>query len=610
MTPEWYQKRLISAEAAIGRIRPGERVFLATGAAVPQALVRVLADGGNLAPDIETVQLLTLGPADYLARPSARSSVFFVSANSRVAVNELDTEYAPAHLSELPGLIRSGAQRIDVALLSVTPPDANGLVSMGPSVDVALAAVERARLVIAQINRRLPRTRGASLLPADRIHWFVEHDEPVPELPQRTDPGIVREAERIGGYLAEIVPDGAVLQCGIGSWINHSLGSLKSRRNFRIHTELFSDGLQSLIEHGAAEPAGAVASFAMGRRSLYEFLETERAPEFLPADQICSPFEIARKPRMTSINAALEIDLTGQVSADSLGGFFYSGPGGFSDFQRGAAMAKSGTPVVVLRSTAIGGRQSRIVPVLSPGAGVAASRADIHWVITEWGAANLFGKSVRDRALILSELAHPDFRCELLNRAKERRLIHLDDRLRYGSERRYPAEYETQAVLRDGRKVRIRPIRKSDEDRLRALFYSESETSIYRRFHGAVRALPRDRIRLFFDIDYHSRMGLGVYEEENGDEVLIGLGSYALNPSDRYAEVAFLVRDDRQGFGVGTLLLDRLIAITRNQGFAGLLAFVLTENSSMMSLFRKSGLPLDVRVDAGIYEVRMKLEQT
>lgn len=605
-----YQSRLIGAEAAVAKIRPGSRVFIATGAAVPRALVHALATAYQVAPDIETVQLLTLGDAGYLGRRGQRASVFFVAPNTRAAVNDLSAEYVPVHLSQVPSLIRSGRQKVDVALLSVTPPDPDGNVSLGPSVDVALAAMDSASLVIGQVNRELPRTRGASACPAGRFHWFVECDEPLPEFTGRTDRTIESEADRIGGYLDEIVPDEATIQCGIGSWLNRVISGLRHRRGFRIFTELYSDGLMELVKAGAAEAAGSCASFAMGSTELYRFLASVQGPELHPADVICSPAEIARKERMVSVNAALEIDLTGQVSADSLGGYFYSGPGGFADFQRGAALSKGGRPVVALRSTAIGGRRSRIVPELAPGAGVTGSRADIHWVVTEWGAVNLYGKSIRDRALLLSEVAHPDFRSDLVNRARERRLVQVDDRLPFGAERRYPVDYVTKGLLHDGSPVRVRPVRKSDEDNLRELFYSESEASIYRRFHSAVRALPPERIRLFFDIDYHSRFGLGVYEDSDGGvEHLIGLGSYAADPRDRFVEVAFLVRDDRQGRGVGTLLLERLTDIARSHGFLGLTAWVLTENRTMMNLFRKSGLSMEVKLSGSVYELRMPFGQ-
>ncbi|MCW5829869.1 MAG: GNAT family N-acetyltransferase [Deltaproteobacteria bacterium] len=595
--------KTVSALQAVERIQPGERVYLATGAAVPGAIVQAIVESPRLAPDIEVVQLFTLGDAPYLGRPGLRSSVFFVARNSRDAVNSQATSFFPAHLSELPALMRHGPLAPDVVAVSVTPPDPHGFVSLGPSVDLSLAAMEPARLIIGQVNRFLPRTRGAALLPVQRFHLLVAADAPLPEYQEQSDPRIVADARKIGAILADLVPKEATIQCGIGSWIGHSLRMLASHKSLSIHTELFSDGLTSLVTAGTA--VSGTASFAIGSAELYRFIGTPDGPEFEPSDDVCSPKRIAAIPKMTSINTALEIDLTGQVCADSLGGYFYSGPGGFSDFQRGAALSPGGCPIIALRSTAIGGRHSRIVPSLAAGAGLAAARADIHWIVTEWGAANLHGKSIRDRALALTELAHPDFRRELMNTARERRLVYVKDQLPAGTERRYPHELIEKVLLKDGSTVRIRPLRQSDEERLRELFYSGSENSIYRRFHTALRSFPSDRLRLFFDQDYHSRLSLGVYETEDSDEALIGLASYALDRKSRFAEMAVLVRDDRQKLGLGPILTERLIRIARSKGFKGLTAYIQADNRPMMRLVETSGLPFRKELSSGIYEVWM-----
>lgn len=428
-----YRERVASAACALARIESGKRLFIGSNCAEPQTLVDALPLHADRLTDLEIVHIMTLGHAPYSEPRFAKQfhhNAFFIGANVREAVNACRADYTPIFLSEIPALFRSGRFPIDVALIMVSPPDAHGYCSLGISVDVVKAAVETADLVIAEVNRQMPRTLGDSFLHVSEIDVIVESDCPLLELapPQQTETTLA-----IGRNVASLIEDGSTLQMGIGAIPDAVLASLTDKKNLAIHTEMFSDGLLPLVESGVVNgrcktlyPGKIVASFCMGTRKLYDFVDNNPAIEFHPTEVVNDPFVIARNDRMIAINAAIEVDLTGQVCADSIGETFYSGIGGQVDFLRGAARSLEGKPIIALPSTATlrdGVRLSRIAANLKPGAGIVTSRGDVHYVVTEWGVAYLHGKSVRERALALIEIAHPDFRAELRATAQQRHLI-------------------------------------------------------------------------------------------------------------------------------------------------------------------------------------------
>lgn len=424
--PMSYRERLVGAEAALRCVRRGQRLFVGSGAAEPQSLVAALVEHPDDLAGNEIVHILTLGVAPYVQerlKGIFRHNAFFIGANVREAVAEGRADYTPIFLSEIPRLFCSGRMPIDVALIQVSPPDAHGFCSYGVSVDVVMAAAECAGVVIAEVNPRMPRTLGDSFIHMDRIAALVENDAPLPEaLPPECD----EVALRIGGHVAELVEDGATLQVGIGAVPNAVLRQLRDKKDLGVHTEMFSDGLLDLVEAGVITgcrksllPGKIVTSFCMGSKRVYDFVDNNPLFEFRPVDFANDPLVIAQNDRMVSINAALEIDLTGQVCADSIGGRFYSGIGGQVDFVRGASRSKGGKSIIAIRSTAEDGTISRIVPHLKEGAGVVTTRGDVHYVVTEYGVADLWGRSVRERALALISVAHPEFRDILLHAARD-----------------------------------------------------------------------------------------------------------------------------------------------------------------------------------------------
>lgn len=421
-----YRRKLTDVATALSTIQSGDRLYLGGGAGVPVILSRGLIERANDLRNVEITHILTFADAPY-ADPAYegifRVNALFIGHNVRRAVQEGRADFTPVFLSEIPGLFRNGHLPIDVALIAVSPPDEHGFCSFGVEVGTTKPAAESARFIIAEVNRQMPRTMGDSFIHVSRLHHIVEVDYPIPEAPQG---GSAAEHEQIGQHIAELIPDGATLQMGIGSIPDAVLRALGNHKDLGIHTELFSDGVINMVEAGVItcarktfHPGKVIAGFLFGTKRLYNFVHNNPLIELHPTDYVNDPFNIAKNDNMVAINAALQIDLTGQVCADSIGPRFYSGVGGQLDFIRGAARARGGKPIIACESTAKGCTVSRIVPMLYEGAGVVTTRNDVHIVVTEYGVAHLYGKSVRQRAQALINIAHPAFRDELTCAARK-----------------------------------------------------------------------------------------------------------------------------------------------------------------------------------------------
>ncbi len=420
----------VSAQQAVAHIRSGQRVFVHGAAATPQVLLNALVARAPDLTDVEIVHMHADGPAPHVAPHLAghfRHRALFIGSNTREAVQDGRADFVPVFLSDIPQLFTSGQLPIDVALIHVSPPDRHGFCSLGTSVDCALAAVASARLVIAQVNPRVPRTLGDSFIHARQIDQAVLVDMPI--LEQDVPP--IGDTERaIGAYVADLVEDGATLQLGIGGIPNAALAAMGSRCDLGVHTEMFSDGLLDLVEAGVVtgaaktlHPGKIVTTFISGSQRLYDWVDNNPMVEMHPVDYTNDTSIIRRNMRMTAINSALQVDLSGQVCADSIGTRLYSGVGGQMDFMRGAALSPGGKAIIALPSTARSGALSRIVPVLSEGAGVTTTRAHVQYLVTEYGVAYLHGKSIRERARALIDIAHPAFREQLTDWARSRRYV-------------------------------------------------------------------------------------------------------------------------------------------------------------------------------------------
>jgi len=603
-----YNTKVTTAKAAVRNVRPGYRVFIGTGCGEPQSLVRALTEIAGHIPDTEIIHTLTLGVAPHTETQFSdifRHNAFFVGPNTRQAVAEGRADYTPIFLSELPALFRKGIMPIDVALIQVTPPDEHGYCSLGVSVDIVKAAAETARLVVAEVNSHTPRTLGDSFLHVDDIDFLVPHDEPLLEY-KTGEPDEI--AMRIGGHIADLVEDGSTIQVGIGAIPNAVMRALKNKKELGIHTEMFSDGVLELFESGAItnrlkalHRGKIIASFCMGTKRLYDFIDNNPLIELHPSEYTNDPYIISQQEKMVAINGALEVDLTGQVCADSLGYLFYSGLGGQIDFMRGAARSEGGKPIIALPSTTEDGKKSRIVPHMSEGAGVVTTRGDVHYVVTEYGSAQLHGKTIRERCVALISIAHPKFREELLEHAKAHNYIYKDQ-MSLNLAARYPKELETLYTF-DDTKVTFRPARPTDEDMMRELFYNASKKTTYYRFHGQLQTMRHRDAQYYSNIDYDQTMVLiGVIHEE-GHEHVIAVGQYNVDPATRMAECAFLVLDNYQNKGLGTYLLTRLIEIARQKGIKGFNAEVLFGNQAMLHVFHKSGHIIKSVVEEGVYHI-------
>jgi acetyl-CoA hydrolase len=413
-----YRAKVTTAENAMRVLKSGDSVYIHSNAAAPSILINAMVQRAPELRNVQIFELLTLGDAPYAApelSESFRVHALFIGKNVRDAVNAGRADYTPVFLGEIPSLFMSGALPVDVCLLNVSPPDEHGYCSYGVSVDCTIAARKSAKVVIAQVNQRMPRTMGRSFVHISKIDHIVEVDEPIAELPSLE---ISKEEALIGKHIADLIEDGATLQMGIGGIPNAVLGNVMGKQKLGIHTEMFSDGLIDLVERGVVTndaktvlPGKCTVSFVMGSKRLYDFVHNNPFIEMQTSDFTNDPFIISQNHRMTAINSAIEVDLTGQVCSDSIGHKLYSGFGGQVDFIRGAARSKEGKAIIALPATARNGQCSRIVPQVSGG--VVTSRADVHYVVTEYGIAYLYGKNLRERAKALIEIAHPKFRAEL-----------------------------------------------------------------------------------------------------------------------------------------------------------------------------------------------------
>ncbi|MBU8871521.1 MAG: hypothetical protein KOO60_11715 [Gemmatimonadales bacterium] len=425
-----YRSRLKSAQEAVSSIKSGNKVYVGSGCATPHELITALTQRADELQDVEIIHHLTLGDAPYLApemKGSFRLNDCFVGSNTREAVNEGRADYVPVHLHEMARLFRRKVLPLDCAMVILSPPDEHGFCSFGIEVGVTKPAALSAKFIIAEVNRQMPRTLGDSFIHISKVDAFVEVDRDLDEFRPQVPSDVEKE---IGRNIASLIEDKACLQLGLGSIPNAVLDHLDDRKDLGVHTEMFTEALPGLVDKGVVtgeaknfHTGKVVAGFIMGTREVYDFAHDNALLEFHQTDYVNHPINIAANDNMVAVNAAIQIDLTGQVCSDSIGETIFSGFGGQADFMRGAAMSKGGLPIIAVPSTTSDGHISRIVPNLDPGSGVVVTRADVHVVVTEFGVAHLLGRNVRQRAEALISIAHPDFRETLLESAHGRGLF-------------------------------------------------------------------------------------------------------------------------------------------------------------------------------------------
>jgi acyl-CoA hydrolase/GNAT superfamily N-acetyltransferase len=614
MPEKWkkhYESCRTSVQKALETVHRGAKVFLGTACAEPQHLVQGLMNRAGSLHDVQILHFVTLGRkqhADKRFDTRFRHNAFFVGPDTREAINKARADYTPVFISEIPDLFRRGIVPIDVALVQTSPPDAHGFLSLGISVDIVKAAVESADVVIAQVNRKMPRTHGDTFIPSRKIDFVVEHDAPLVEFEY---PAPNEIGSKIARNVCKLINDGDTIHVGFGHIPYGVFSFLHDKKHLGIHTEVLSDAVIDLIEDGvitgefkSLHPGKIVCSFCIGTKKMYDYVHDNPLISFYPADYVYNPRVIARNDRMVSIGSALDVDLSGQISSESQGIHFHSGIGGRLDFIRGAAMSRGGKSIICLPSTTKDGSQSRIVSHFEGGAGVVATRGDVQYVVTEYGIAYLHGKSIRERSMALINIAHPRFRGSLLEEAKKRSYVFPDQILIDAETHRYPEEEEVKERLTDHTVVTLRPIKPTDEPLLQDFFYSHSDETIYRRYFRSVRSMPHSTAQTLVNVDYNSRMAFVATLGAIGFERIIGVGRYAAEPDlPGMVEVAYTIHENYHGLGLGTLLQKHLEDYARRKGFTGVSGYLFRDNAPMLKLFIRGGAYHQESLEDGLIRV-------
>lgn len=579
---------------ALKEIRSGERIFIGSGSSAPQGIVEAIGENPGMFNDSEVTHISTLGPTPYTEprfKNHLRHNALFIGSNTRQSVLRGDSDYTPVFLSEIPTLFRKKRIKIDIALIQVSPGSQSGMYSLGANVDVIRGAMEHARLVIAQVNRDAPYTFGQGELCRSEMDYLWDSDNMLPEHLDG-ELGLVELA--IGRNVASLVQDGATLQLGIGKIPDAVAQSLKNKRDLGIHTEMFSDGMVDLIQSGAVTGRRKstdiglhVTSFVLGSQKVYDYVNDNPQVRFQECDKTNDPSQIAQHFRMTSVNSALEVDLTGQVVADSIGSRMYSGIGGQVDFTRGAARCDEGLPIIALPSTAKGGTLSRIKSILTPGSGVVTSRGDVHFVVTEYGIADLYGRTVEERALSLIEIAHPKFREELLTQAKELSWVSADHQV-FRPDTFSEPNWMTELRLKGGVELWFRPLKPSDERPIQEFFYNHSQKSIYSRYGYNKKTLHHDEMVSRMRTN-DQQVVFAAIEGSSCGRSIRGIARYGImngakGSQQRFGEVGLIVEDGFQGRGLGKQMILQLDKFARSRQLDGLIFYVLKDNKGMRGL--------------------------
>jgi acyl-CoA hydrolase/RimJ/RimL family protein N-acetyltransferase len=590
-----YSDKVTTAAVAVGLIRNGDHVFLGTGCAAPGTLIKELETMPVPPADVELLHFFVVKAfatdenGQSLTR--FRHRTFFVGADLRMAMGEGQVEYVPMSIARVPEMMARRRIPVDVALIQVSLPDAFGYVSLGVSVDIIPAAIATARLVIAEVNPNMPRTMGDTTLHISRLHHLVPVTTAITELDriQAQDENV----QRIARYIARIIDDGSTLQVGLGYVPHEALQYLTDRKDLGLHCDVITDAILPLLEHGcitgackSTHPFKIVTSLALGSQRLYDLVNLNPLFDFQPMDSVCNPVTIAAQHKMVSIAQAYSIDLTGQVCVDQFDGKFYSGMGAQGEFLHGASRSAGGKPIICMTSTSSDGQTSRIRANLAAGEVSTIARTDVHYVVTEHGIAYLFGKSIRERATALIELAHPQFRPELFAQAQAMGYIPTAQTLQ--NMHAYPVEEEQTVTLKDGREVMLRPALSSDAQGIRDLFHHLSEADVYTRFFHHVRGLSDAEVQRLCNVNYETEVAFVATVGPREEATIVGQACYFINPSNNLADTAYMVHPDWQSHGLGSALQKCITQHAAKRGVRGFVADVLPGNTRMLRLAQKS----------------------
>ncbi|MBR9979787.1 MAG: GNAT family N-acetyltransferase [Desulfatitalea sp.] len=612
-----YVENRRSAADALRLIKPAQRVFIGSSCGEPQHLVRELSELSDRFKEIEIIRLMTLEttPLTLIANKTKDQSLnirsFYLGSAKPSAIARNQRFLTPIHMSAIPRLFNSRMLPIHVALIQVSPPDDFGWMSLGISVDITMAAAQSADLVIAQVNSHMPRVLGRSFIHVNDVDLFVEHNEPLLTIGANPDMAAANDIARL--IARRLVDDGSTLAIGLGTTSEAVMLALSDKNDLGIHTQYMTDDMMQLIAKGVVtntkkglHDGKTVASSAIGSADLYEFLNDNPSVEFHPCDYVCEPAVIARNNKLVSMSVVMAMDLTGQVAADAMPHSHFSGVTGICDFVRGAFQSPGGKSILMLPATSAGGSRSRIVPMLLDTA-VVVPRGDTQYVVTEFGAVNLFGKSLQERALAMISIAHPDFRDELFYEAKKMGLLSTDRTLHESLHGVYPIHLE-EVITIDGEQVTVRPVKPVDERRIQEHFYSLDEDDVIARFfHDKTRFL-QEEMEEVSQIDYVKDLTLVAVVGEFGFGRVVGLGEYLVEPDTNVAEIAFSINKAYQKKGLGKILLKKLSSAARENGLAGLVAYVAPDNNGMIKLFNQLSYPVTTFYDGEMLTLRCNFD--
>ncbi|MCL2711994.1 MAG: GNAT family N-acetyltransferase [Methanomassiliicoccaceae archaeon] len=606
-----YENKVSTPKKALLAVKPGRTIYISGGCATPKYVMENLLKK-DTSHDNKVLTSFNFNPspfADEDVQKNFRVNSFFMDTEVEEGVRKGKMDYTPIHTSELPYMFDSDRIPVDVAIVHVSPPDTHGYCSLGTSVDITKAAVTAADVVIAEVNRQMPRTLGDSFIHISEIDHIIEVDYSVEhELDEESTSEEVMDA--IGANASKLIQDGSTLQVGIGRVPDRVMRHLHDKKNLGIHTEMFSEGVVELAQAGvingekkSIHPNKIVTSFVVGSQKVMEFIDNNPSIEFHPADYTNNPIVIANNSNMVAINTASSVDLTGQVLTDRTGLKDVDNPGSQADFARGTSYAR-GRSIIVMPSTAED--RSKIIATIPEGAGVSMSREDVHYVVTEYGIAHLRGRSIANRALELINVAHPRFRAKLLDDAVKHGYLPEDQSRRPYTGKPYPSEFEFYEMF-GNLELFIRPVKPTDEDMMRELFYSFSEKTIHQRFMSMRVIQPRLERMSHVNIDYDTTMGFGIFHKQGDRTILVATCNYEYDIKTGNAEVAFVVRDDWQGKGIGTYMIDLLIKVGKSRGVKTFTAEVLSNNVGMLNLFYRTGLDVNAKLEDDIYMVSFNL---
>ena len=609
-----YRSKMISTDQVLEKLKPGQKIFATSGVAAPGKVLSAIAqsDASNIR-DLEIIQLITLGK--YLTSPNEsrqyRLKTFNIGESISKDIADGKVDFIPANLMELPYIFLSGAVSVDVAIILTSPPDDKGFVSLGVAVDVANIVIKQASLVIAEINPNMPVTHGETVIHLSSVDFIVESDLPLIERENKPYDEIM---DRIGWNISNLIEDGATVALHVGRIFNAVADHLKQKKNLGILTHVVSDWAIDLIESGAISldrsryTGGLITScYCYGSRALYDYVNRNPIFEFYPIARLSNPFVVRRIKSLIGIMNVKKIDISGELVIFHSGDNLLTGYESKLGFAMAATISKNGKAIVALNSVDKEGRSNIVIRHAWETDNTHSTLGVVKYIVTEYGVANLFGKSIRERVLAMIDIAHPDHRESLLEQAKAMNYVYADQIYIARHAAQYPAMLETRKSLKDRLEVKIRPIKPSDEDMMRQLFYNFSDESKYFRYFANKPVMPHKEMQKYVNIDYQDTLSIVAIVEKGRNERIIAEARYAYGKQEGAHEVAFIVDEDFQGKGVATFMLNYLIKIARNRGIGEFIAYVLPRNEAMLKVFEKAKVPITRSFDSDAILVRLNL---